>query len=32
MTAILAPENIQRLLSHLLRHLPIDVSKGAKRA
>ena len=31
MNTILAPENIQRLLSQLLRHLPLDVSKGAKR-
>jgi hypothetical protein len=31
MATILAPENIQRLLSQLLRHLPLDVSKGAKR-
>jgi hypothetical protein len=31
MAIILAPENIQRLLSQLLRHLPLDVSKGAKR-
>ena len=31
MSTILAPENFQRLLSQLLRHLPLDVSKGAKR-
>jgi len=31
MATILAPENFQRLLSQLLRHLPLDVSKGAKR-
>jgi hypothetical protein len=31
MSTVLAPENIQRLLSQLLRHLPLDVSKGAKR-
>jgi hypothetical protein len=31
MQVVLAPENIQRLLSQLLRHLPIEMSKGGKR-